>query len=82
MRPKKSPLGQSSKAIGLASSPKKLTTIEKEEQLKRDQDRLAAYGFTHLAKGNNNTLSNSLDGGINAMSFKAGVPSPVQGPNF
>ena len=68
--------------MGLGSSPKKLTTIEKEEQLRRDQDRLAQYGFTHLGKGNNNGLSSSLDGGLNAMSFKAGVPSPVQGPNF
>ena len=33
VRPKKSPLGQSSKAVGLngSGSPKKLTSIEKEE---------------------------------------------------
>ena len=61
-RPKKSPLGQSSKAVGLnGGSPKKLTSIEKEEQLRRDQERLAAYGFTHLQKGANpgNTLARS-----------------------
>ena len=80
-RPKKSPLGQSSKANGLngAGSPKKLTSIEKEEQLRRDQERLAAYGFTHLQKGVNpgNTLARSQDGALNEMSFKAGVPMPI-----
>ena len=52
IRPKKSPISQSAKANDLYGSVKRLTSIEKEEQLNRDQERLAAHGFSHLQKGN------------------------------
>ena len=47
-RPKKSPLGTSTKAGDLTGSPSKLTNVEKEEILRKNEERLAAYGFTHL----------------------------------
>lgn len=47
-RAKKSPLGTSKKAGELTGSPSKLTNVEKEEILRKNEERLAAYGFTHL----------------------------------
>ena len=44
------------KANDLTGSPNKLNSVEKEEQLKRDQGRLAAYGFTHLQNDNTRSL--------------------------
>ena len=72
-RAKKSPLGTTGKGADLAGSPKtKLSALEKEEILRRDEERLAAYGFTHLAKGN---ISLSVDGGMtNFKGTRAGVP--------
>lgn len=77
-RAKKSPLGKTGKAADLVGSPKKLTAVEKEEQLKINEERLAAYGFTHLGKGNG--VSKSLDGGMTSFgpgNTRAGVPQPV-----
>ena len=77
IRPKKSPLGQSAKANDLHNSVKRLTSIEKEARLKRDQERLAAHGFSHLHKGNTNSQER-----LNPVSFSASNSSPVLEPNF
>ena len=82
-RPRKSPLGQSQKALGIDGSPNKYTAAEKEAILRKQEDRLAAYGFTHLQKG----AAASVDASI--ANFKAhpngptGVmASPLNQPNF
>ena len=79
-RPKKSPLGHTYKGDDLTGSPShKLSAAEKEEKLRIQEERMAAYGFTHLQKG----LYQSQDGGMTTFKpspegVKPGVPQPIQ----
>ena len=86
-RPRKSPLGLSQKVADLGASPNKLTAAEKEANLRKQEDRLAAYGFTHLQKGVGGSIDASIanfkahpNGSVSQMAGSLNQPNFARGP--